>query len=90
MSNWWVVACILMAIALYAEALYQKNQLASRLGKKSESLKREKIAALREKEQLLLRLKSENDPEWVELVLKQKLGVVEEGETKVVFSKRAL
>ena len=80
---------MLMAVALYAQALYQKNQLASLLTKKAELLKKEKELAIRDQEQLELRIKSEEDPEWALLVLKQRLGVVEEGETKVIFQKRA-
>lgn len=89
LTNWWVGAFVLMACAVYAQALYQKNQLASLLKKKAELLKREKELALRDQKQLELRLKSEEDPEWALLVLKQRLGVVEEGETKVIFQKRA-
>ena len=88
LKNWWVGAFVLMAVALYVQALYQKNQLASLLENKACMLKEEKKRAMKEKEQLMLRLKSEDDPEWALLVLKQKLGVVEEGETKVIFSKR--
>ena len=89
LTNWWVGAFILMAVALYAQALYQKNQLASLLQKKAEHLKKEKELAIRDQEQLKLRIKSEEDPEWALLVLKQRLGVVEEGETKVIFQKRS-
>ncbi|CCB89326.1 hypothetical protein [Simkania negevensis] len=89
LTNWWIGAFILMAIALYAQALYQKNQLASLLQKKAELLKKEKELAIRDQEQLKLRIKSEEDPEWALLVLKQRLGVVEEGETKVIFKKRS-
>ncbi|WP_420422530.1 hypothetical protein [Simkania sp.] len=89
LTNWWVGAFMLMAVALYAQALYQKNQLASLLTKKAELLKKEKELATRDQEQLELRIKSEEDPEWALLVLKQRLGVVEEGETKVIFQKRA-
>ena len=89
LTNWWVGAFVLMACALYAQALYQKNHLASLLKEKAQLLKEEKELALRDQEQLQLRLKSEDDPEWALLVLKQRLGVVEEGETKVIFPKRA-
>jgi len=86
-KNWWVAAYLLMAIALYVQALYQKNQLVSVLEGKLSTLEKAKEEALLEKEELTLRLKSEEDPEWMELVLKKRLGLVEEGETKVIFSK---
>lgn len=88
LKNWWVATYILMAFSLYAEARYQKNQLSLHLKERVLSLKREKERALLEQEQLLLRLNSEEDPDWIELVLKQKLGVVGERERKVIFSKR--
>jgi hypothetical protein len=90
LKNWWVGGYALMALALYTQALYQKNQLASFLENRAEMLKRERENALKKKELLMLRLKSEGDPEWDLLVLKQKLGVIEEGETKVIFSEEAL
>ena len=90
LKNWWVMAFILMAFALYFQGLYQKNQLVSLLEEKSQGLKREREVATQSKEQLLLRLQSQEDPNWGELVLKQRLGVVAEGETKVVFFKGEL
>lgn len=88
LRNWWVGVFITMALALYIQALYQKNHLVWLLARKVSILEKEKEKATQEKQQLLLRLKSQDDPEWTLLVLKQKLGVVEEGETKVIFSKR--
>lgn len=90
LKNWWVGAFIAMAFALYTQSSYQKKQLTSLLERKIALLKAEKKKAIQEKDYLLLRLKSEEDPEWTLLVLKQKLGVVEEGEAKVIFSTRNL
>lgn len=86
-KNWWVAAFILMALAFYAEASYQKQQEAFFLEEKYAALQKEKVKALDERQELGLQLKSEEDPQWIELVLKYKLGVVPEGETKVVFRK---
>jgi len=85
LRNWWVATFILMAVAFYIEALYKKNQLTSLLQGKASMLKDEKRKGMLKKEQLLLCLQSEDDPEWALLVLKERLGVVEEGETKVIF-----
>ena len=83
--NWWVIAFIVMAWALYLQARHNKNQLLVRLTEKEEFLIQEKKEALEEREELLMRKQSQEDPDWMELVLKEKLGVVSEGEVKIVF-----
>ena len=75
----------MMAIGVYAQAIHKKNRLEEKLQGKVHDLKIAKIEAEERKEELLLRLKSQEDPEWMELVLKEKLGVTGEGELKVVF-----
>jgi hypothetical protein len=47
-----------------------------------EALKRE---AIFQRDDLLLQIESQNDPEWIEMVLKTRLGVVPEGQKKVYF-----
>lgn len=84
-QNWWVFAFMVMAIAVYAQAIHKKNRLEQKLQGKVEALKVAKKEGEEQKEELLLRLQSQEDPEWVELVLKEKLGVKGEGELKVVF-----
>lgn len=76
---------MVMAIAVYAQAIHKKNRLEQKLQGKVEALKVAKKEGEEQKEELLLRLQSQEDPEWVELVLKEKLGVKGEGELKVVF-----
>ena len=83
--NWWVIAFIVMAWALYLQALHNKKQLLARLTAKAEFLRRDKKEATQEREELLMRKQSQEDPDWMELVLKEKLGVVSEGEVKIVF-----
>ncbi|MGE0831966.1 MAG: hypothetical protein AB7N99_04835 [Simkaniaceae bacterium] len=56
-----------------------------KLEEKVQSLEKAYSEAALEKEALLLRIESQQDLEWMELVLKEKLGVVPEGQTKVVF-----
>lgn len=48
-------------------------------------LQREKLRAYMLKESLTLQVNSQSDPEWVELALMKGLGLVPEGQTKVVF-----
>jgi len=85
LKNWWVVAFILMAGAIYIQAIHKKNQLVATLQERVDILVTAKMDAMEKKEELLLRINSQNDPDFVELILKEKLGVTAEGELKVVF-----
>ncbi|MBI3211955.1 MAG: hypothetical protein HYZ47_04660 [Simkania negevensis] len=84
LQSWWVIAVILFSIYFYCRALEKKNNLTAQLKTKVISLKKERKRILEEKEDLLLRLKSFEDPDWIELVLMEKLGVVPEGQIKAV------
>ena len=85
LRNWWVIAFILMAGAIYIQAIHKKNRLVATLQERVDALSRSKMDAMEKKEELILRINSQNDPDFVELVLKEKLGVTAEGELKVVF-----
>jgi len=85
LRNWWVIAFILMTWAFYLQAIHKKNRLMIKLEEKAQVLNQACLLARGEKEELLLRMQSQDDPEWMELVLKEKLGVVPEGQIKVVF-----
>ena len=78
----------MMAIAVHVHALNRKNQLVHALKIKVFVLKQEKKRALEEREQLKTRIQTEEDSDWTLLVLKRTLGLVEEGEIKVIFTKR--
>jgi hypothetical protein len=47
----------------------------------------EKLKAVETREDLELRIASQNDPAWIEMVLVRDLGVVPEGFLKVHFKK---
>jgi len=83
--NWWVIVFILMFGAFYLQALHKKNCLMIKMGEKVKELNQAYSLAEAEKEELLSRVCNRDDPEWMELVLKEKLGVVSEGQIKVVF-----
>lgn len=83
--NWWVVAFVLMACGFYLQAIHKKNRLVKTLQERVDHLSQAKREAERKKEELVLRIQSQEDPEWLELVLKENLGVTAEGEFKVVF-----
>lgn len=87
LRSWWVAAVCLVTTIVYFQALKEKKtsfrELSFRLGE----MEKEKVLALAEKEDLNLRIASQNDPAWIELILMRDLGVVPEGFLKVHFSK---
>ena len=85
LKNWWVIAFIVMAFALFLQTFHNKNQLIYKLAQKIECLEKEKNKALKENQELLSRKEGYSDIHQMELILKERLGVVAEGEVKVVF-----
>lgn len=85
LTNWWVIAFILMAWAFYLQAMHKKNCLVRNLEEKVTELQIARAQSLEEKEEKLFRVQSQDNSEWMELVLKERLGVVPEGQVKVVF-----
>ncbi|OGN65090.1 MAG: hypothetical protein A3E80_03755 [Chlamydiae bacterium RIFCSPHIGHO2_12_FULL_49_9] len=86
-KSWWVVLFCLTTGFAYFDVVKEKKaalrELAFRLGE----MEKEKILALQEKEDLQLRIASESDPSWIEMILMRDLGVVPEGFLKVHFTK---
>jgi hypothetical protein len=60
--------------ALFAEYTFRLNEM-----------EKEKKQAFLEKEHLQLKIASQNDPAWIEMILMRDLGVVPEGYVKVHF-----
>lgn len=78
----------LSVVALFAWQSSQKRHLvASDLQQRLALVLQEKKTAALEHDDLLLQIRAQNDPEWVELVLMRRLGVVPEGQVKVYFEK---
>lgn len=86
--SWWVAAFLALSYFGYAQAIKPKEteigQLKFRLGE----LQKERRVALNEKEDLIARIHSQNDPAWIEMILMKELGVVPDGYLKVHFKKR--
>jgi len=85
LKNWWVIVFMLMAWSFYVQAMHKKNHLVVKLEERVRVLTLGCEQAQKEREELLLRIQSQDDQEWMELVLKERLGVVPEGQVKVVF-----
>lgn len=83
----WVVLVIMGTYFSYAYAAEKKRVAFRNLEGIYTEIQIAKMQALREKEELELRIKSQSDPEWIEMVLMNRLGVVPEGQVKVHFRK---
>jgi hypothetical protein len=85
--SWWVVAfCLMTAFAHYHFHKEKKAALNS-LSIRLQDMELEKLLALEKRGDLELRIASQNDPAWIEMVLMRDLGVVPEGFLKVHFKK---
>lgn len=80
-----VILFTLICFITFERALQQHYSEMHRLSFQQSELQLEKQAALKLHEALLLQLNSESDPQWLELVLMKKLGLVAEDNRKVFF-----
>lgn len=85
-DSWWLFLFALLCYVLYEEGLRSKNNALQALTAEYDQLQHEKAAEEAKKETLELQMSSQNDPAWVELVLMRELGLVPEGQQKVVFT----
>jgi hypothetical protein len=83
-TSLFIVACL----SFYYHAMQKKSELHGELIKKQQELKALKALSLEEREDLVLQIGSQNEVEWIEMVLKKRLGVVPEGQTKVFFKNK--
>jgi cell division protein FtsL len=84
-KNGWVVLLLALFSSVYAHAVHQKRQVISELDTQLKALKTEKLRLQQTQEDLSLQIASQSDPAWIELILKKRLGLVPEGQTKVYF-----
>lgn len=71
----------------YLHGIYHKGQELAQLKGRFEILEKEKLLVLEEQKELCLQIQSQNDPAWIELILKKNLGMVPEGQVKVYFER---
>jgi hypothetical protein len=84
---WWITVFAIVCYGVYLHGMQKKRSALATLMEKCHYLEKELIAATSEREDLLLVLASESDPAWCEMMLKKRLGMVPEGQTKVYFEK---
>lgn len=88
LKSWWVILFFLLCYFAYDQAMHHRTREKVRLEKKLYELKTQKEEALRLQEELKLQIASQEDDNFIELVLMRRLGLVPEGQTKVHFVKR--
>jgi hypothetical protein len=84
-QNWWVLAFISICGVIYFNSVSKKNEILATLDQHLGALEKEKTAFVEEKEDLLLQINSQSDPNWIQLTLMKGLGLVPEGQLKVYF-----
>jgi hypothetical protein len=86
-KSWWMYLVILLSFLCFDISIKKKYKNIAKYQKQVFSLEANKAYAINAKEDLQLRLNSQSDPEWIEMVLMNQLGVVPEGKIKIHFSK---
>ncbi|MCH9610537.1 MAG: hypothetical protein S4CHLAM81_03790 [Chlamydiales bacterium] len=84
-ASWWVILYLLALLFLYDQATGRRCKESARLFEKKSALVIQERELRDELKELDLRLASQGDPLWIELLLREKLGLVGEDETKVLF-----
>lgn len=88
MRSWnFFIAFCLVGSCIYFPLINGKKGDVAALYQRLEMAITQKKAAIEKQEDLKLRLASQNDPAWIEMVLMRDLGVVPEGFLKVHFQK---
>ncbi len=85
LKSWWVIAFLLLAFCFYERGVkVLEKELVICCEKEKALLQKIAILDLKRSD-LECQIQSQNDPEWIELVLIRVLGVVPEGYTKIYF-----
>lgn len=84
--SWWVILFILGCYLSYEHGLYKKDQDFAKFQAQYNELQKKKNFLLGQQEELDRQINSQSDPAWVELALMKGLGLVPEGQTKVLFT----
>ncbi len=85
--NWWVVLFCLITTLVYLHFWKEKKRAVRLLATRLEQMEGEREMTLQRKEDLSLRIASQDDPAWIEMILMRDLGVVPEGFLKVHFKR---
>ncbi len=84
---WWVAVFCACAFVAYAHMMQRRAADYRKMAARLVALEQDTRLARVEKETLALRLASQDDPAWIELILLRQMGVVPEGFLKVHFKR---
>ena len=85
LRNWWIFAFVIFCGTFYMQRGTKRDEALSELSFRLQEMEKEKLLACQKRDDMLLRLHSQNDPAWIEMILMRDLGVVPEGWVKVHF-----
>ena len=84
---WWTFAfCGIIGLA-YSQGIQKMDATLRAVTLSLDAIEQQTILAMEEQETLTLRLDSQSDPAWIELVLLRQMGVVPDGFLKVHFKR---
>lgn len=84
-KSWWVILFFLVCLFSYDQAIKRREREVKQLRSKLLDVHDQKKISLEKQEDLKLQIASQNDPAWIEMTLKKGLGLVPEGQKKVLF-----
>lgn len=84
-ETWWVFSFCCLTGLVYLHAVKNRNASLQEMAFRCREMEKHRFEVLQEKEDLSLRIASQHDPAWVEMVLMREIGVVPEGWVKVHF-----
>lgn len=86
MVSWsWVIGFVAICLVSYANAFRKKEMQKHILGQRCYDLIKERNCILAEQDELRLQINSQSDPLWIEMTLMKGLGLVPEGQKKILF-----
>lgn len=85
LRSWWVLAFILLCSLAFKPILKHLDDQQQVLLSSLNDLHTQKNFLVEQKNTLKLQIQSQKDPLWIEMLLKNELGLVSEGQKKVRF-----
>ncbi len=87
-QSWWLILFVICCYVFYERGLSKHVDDFDKLQHQYLELQKEKALASIHRENLMLQVNSQSDPEWVELTLINGLGLVKDDQVKVLFTDR--
>ncbi len=84
-NSWWVIVFILVNAVVLNIVFKQLSIKEQDLNSTVYKLETIKLASQKQQRDLKMQIESQNDPRYIEMVLKQELGLISEGQIKVHF-----